>query len=257
MRFAPKSCARVRAARRTTRGFHPSSTDALARWMDTRRAQGFRNGPLFCTHRGGPISDQYVRNVLHALAAKAEINKRVHPHGLRHSYAVSLERGADGHRDLQAPRTLVHQHHIEVPTNLTNGAAVGGPGEADLPKLDACLSALNFGRCGTPVSSGAHVWRCSFCIRSHVLVRTHQPCMAQPGVVIPGSCGAPACCAIRRAESLSPSNRITARRRADPGQPCIQHRLGEAGTFREEPVPRVHRVRPESAAARSTLAGFR
>jgi site-specific recombinase XerC len=41
----------------TTRGFHPSATDALARWMDTRKGMGFRNGLLFCTHQGGPLSD--------------------------------------------------------------------------------------------------------------------------------------------------------------------------------------------------------
>ena len=38
----------------TTRGFHPSATGALAQWTDTRKAMGFRNGPLFCTRQGGP-----------------------------------------------------------------------------------------------------------------------------------------------------------------------------------------------------------
>ena len=36
----------------TTRGFHPSATDALARWIDTRRQRGIRNGTLFCTLAG-------------------------------------------------------------------------------------------------------------------------------------------------------------------------------------------------------------
>ena len=98
-----KHSVRVRlgkGAKTTTRGFHPSATDALARWIDTRKAMGFRNGPLFCTHQGGPVSDQYVRNLLHQLATKAELGKRCHPHGLRHSYAVSLERAG-----LTSPRS--------------------------------------------------------------------------------------------------------------------------------------------------------
>lgn len=65
-----------KGAKTTTRGFHPNATDALARWIDTRKAMGFRNGPLFCTHQGGPISGQYVRNLLHHLAA-AELDAMI------------------------------------------------------------------------------------------------------------------------------------------------------------------------------------
>src|ERR1700761_6787055 len=69
----------------TVRGFHPTATDALARWIDTRKGLGLRNGPLFCTLEGGPLSDRYVRNLLHRLADKAGLDKRVHPHGMRHT----------------------------------------------------------------------------------------------------------------------------------------------------------------------------
>jgi integrase len=55
----------------TVRGFHPSATDAVARWVDTRRTLGLRNGPLFCTLGGGPIYPQYVRALLGRLAAQA------------------------------------------------------------------------------------------------------------------------------------------------------------------------------------------
>ena len=76
----------------TTRGFHPSATDALARWIDVRRQLGL-NGrpPLFCTLDGEPIYAQYVRALLGRLADKAGIEKRVHPHGFRHTFAVELE----------------------------------------------------------------------------------------------------------------------------------------------------------------------
>ncbi len=75
----------------TTRGFHPSATDALARWMDTRKKLGVRGSVLFCTLDGGSMYSQYVRLMLQRLAAKSGIEKRVHPHGLRHTFAVELE----------------------------------------------------------------------------------------------------------------------------------------------------------------------
>jgi len=75
----------------TTRGFHPSATDAVARWMDTRKAMGIRGGPLFCTLNGGPIYAQYVRLMLARNAASAGVDKRVHPHALRHTFAWELE----------------------------------------------------------------------------------------------------------------------------------------------------------------------
>jgi site-specific recombinase XerD len=62
----------------------------ILRWIDKRREFGFRNGPLFCTLKGGPVADVYVRNLLKRLAAKAEVEKRVHPHGLRHTHAAEL-----------------------------------------------------------------------------------------------------------------------------------------------------------------------
>jgi integrase len=48
---------------------------------------------LFCTLDGGPLCDTYVRDMLKRTGAKAGITKRVHPHGLRHSYASALEMG--------------------------------------------------------------------------------------------------------------------------------------------------------------------
>jgi site-specific recombinase XerC len=61
----------------TTRGFHPSAIDALARWTDTRRQTGIRGRTSFCTLVGSPLHPQYVRNLLHRLGAKVGISKRV------------------------------------------------------------------------------------------------------------------------------------------------------------------------------------
>jgi site-specific recombinase XerD len=48
--------------------------------------------PVFCTLSGGEIDQSYVRHLLPRLARRAGIEKRVHAHGLRHAYAVELER---------------------------------------------------------------------------------------------------------------------------------------------------------------------
>jgi len=121
-----------------TRGFHPSATDALARWMDVRRQLGL-NGrqALFCTLRGEPLSEQYVRAFLGRLAAKADITKRIHPHALRHTFAVELETG-------KAPVTIISKllGHSSIAVtsryldHLSNGEAVTFLEGAELPALE-------------------------------------------------------------------------------------------------------------------------
>jgi integrase/recombinase XerD len=76
--------------RARTIGLDPGAMAVVQRWADTRRAAGIRNGTLFCTLAGGKISDKYVRALLGRLAAPAGVDKRVHPHGFRHTHAVEL-----------------------------------------------------------------------------------------------------------------------------------------------------------------------
>src|SRR6185437_15607237 len=47
-------------------------------------------GWLFCTLAGGRMNDRYVRNMLGRMAERAGIDKRVHPHGFRHTFAAEL-----------------------------------------------------------------------------------------------------------------------------------------------------------------------
>jgi site-specific recombinase XerD len=71
-----------------------AGTGALvARWIEARRKSGMGpNRPLICTLDGGQMDSSYVRHLLPRLAKRAGIEKRVHCHGLRHAYAVELER---------------------------------------------------------------------------------------------------------------------------------------------------------------------
>jgi site-specific recombinase XerD len=74
-------------------GIDPGGFDALQRWLDRRKALNLkRNAPLFCTLAGNQLYASYVRHLLVRLAKKAGVEKRVHPHGLRHTLATEMHR---------------------------------------------------------------------------------------------------------------------------------------------------------------------
>ena len=79
--------------RRRVVGIELGALGIIARWLDRRRSLGL-NGRrrLFCTLQGKPLSDRYVRAMMKRKADRAGIEKRVHPHALRHARAAELER---------------------------------------------------------------------------------------------------------------------------------------------------------------------
>jgi len=83
-------------------GLNSAAVAHIDRWLVERERMGIsRRAPLFCTFskRGGrrhvvALSSRQVQLALKRRALRAGIEKRVHPHGLRHSCAVALvERG--------------------------------------------------------------------------------------------------------------------------------------------------------------------
>ena len=83
--------------RARTVGLDPEASAVVERWVTKRREMGFKPSQrLFCTLRGAPIDTSYYRHLFKRLAKKAGLDKRVHPHGLRHSGAVHLLDG--GHK---------------------------------------------------------------------------------------------------------------------------------------------------------------
>ena len=60
-----------------------------------------RNAPIICTRRGSSIRQSYVRRLLPLLAAKAGVQRRVHAHIFRHTFAVELSRSNVPVRDIQ------------------------------------------------------------------------------------------------------------------------------------------------------------
>lgn len=122
---------RGRGPKRRVVALEPEAMAVVERWLDRRAQLGVpRGSKVFCTIRrdpggiGRPLTTSYVREMLHERGAKAEIDKRVHPHGLRHTCAVDLlEAGLDvktiqlvlGHTDLRVTdRYLDHLsgHHV-------------------------------------------------------------------------------------------------------------------------------------------------
>lgn len=85
-------------------GIDTESAALLDRWLDRRRTLGLTgHHPIFATYETGRVGQalqqRYVRTALARLGAKAGIDKRVHPHGLRHSLAFDLaQRGVPTHQ---------------------------------------------------------------------------------------------------------------------------------------------------------------
>jgi integrase/recombinase XerD len=101
---------RGKGGKRRAVGLDAGTTALIQRWLDVRRRRGINGrAPVFSTLAGRSMAQSYVRHLLPRLARRAGIDKRVHAHGLRHAYAVELEReGATVSqiRDLLGPSSL-------------------------------------------------------------------------------------------------------------------------------------------------------
>jgi integrase/recombinase XerD len=74
-----------------TVGIDAGALAVIEKWIETRAKLGIgHTRPLFCTLRGEDLSPAYVRKLFPRLARRAGIDKRVHPHGLRHTHAAQL-----------------------------------------------------------------------------------------------------------------------------------------------------------------------
>lgn len=131
--------------RRRVVGIDPTAGAVLEAWFVRRSSLGVsRSAPVFCTiskgNIGAPVQAPYVREMLKDLAVKAGVEKRVHPHGLRHTHAVELMREGVpvpiiqkqlGHADLATTaRYLDHLLPLEV---IERMQARAWPGEATAP----------------------------------------------------------------------------------------------------------------------------
>lgn len=102
-----------------TAGIDDGALGHVARWADRRRSLGIRGRVFLCCLDGDPLDPRYVRAMLRRCAERAGIDKRVHPHGLRHTHAAELEQSGFtvseiqhqlGHTSLNT--TAVYLNHV-------------------------------------------------------------------------------------------------------------------------------------------------
>jgi len=74
-----------------TVGIDPGANPHIEAWLERREALNLpSDAPLFCTLKGTPMAASSVSALFHKLAHRAGIEKRVHPHGFRHTHAYEL-----------------------------------------------------------------------------------------------------------------------------------------------------------------------
>ncbi len=86
-----------------TVGLDPEALALVDQWATHRSAVVGLGGrrPLFCTLRGVTLQASYVRSMLKRLAARSGLERRVHPHALRHTMAAELLREGASVRHIQ------------------------------------------------------------------------------------------------------------------------------------------------------------
>lgn len=92
---------------------HAEAAFALSAYIDDDRL----DGPIFRNRYGRRLSNRYLRMLVKNLGERAHIKKDLHPHALRHTFAVTLlESGADletikellGHSDIKTTSIYLH-----------------------------------------------------------------------------------------------------------------------------------------------------
>jgi len=80
-----------KGSRARTVGIDAIGIEAIGDWMDEHQSLGYSYGDrLFVTSSGRAVTQGYLRRKLPELGRAADIHKRVHAHGLRHTHAAEL-----------------------------------------------------------------------------------------------------------------------------------------------------------------------
>lgn len=101
----------------------------LKQWNARKKKETAGSEFFFCTVKGGPVSTNYIEKMIKRMAKRAGIEKRVHPHMLRHTCATELvEEGVElhviqdilGHADLSTTEIYLHVRPEQVESALRN-----------------------------------------------------------------------------------------------------------------------------------------
>lgn len=98
--------------------FYEECHDILIKYIDEVRIKYQKDDDhLFLNKNGKALSNRYIQKIIDSIAIKANINKNVHPHMIRHSFATHLlDNGADlrvvqellGHENLSTTQIYTH-----------------------------------------------------------------------------------------------------------------------------------------------------
>lgn len=126
----------------------PDAWAAVELWLERRRRleQGPipKGSPVFCTLRGGYLGHGYIRQLLEKLRRRVGLEKRIHAHGFRHTFASELVE--EGQPLPLVSRALGHSH---LETTARYLGRIGAE-----PQVLAVLSSRN-GAVPHPSSSAA------------------------------------------------------------------------------------------------------
>ncbi len=135
----------------------PDAKAALDAWASARESAGIRGGAWFCTistgRRGGwdgekdlepgrPLNPRYVHDLVVRLAAKAGIERRIHPHVLRHTCGyllyqdtgdIELVRRILGHASLSSTTRYMHVGDTALATAVGAIAKESDEGTVEVP----------------------------------------------------------------------------------------------------------------------------
>lgn len=97
--------------------FHHDIQDLLQIYLSKRKNKNIDSEYLFLNNRQKPLTSRGIQYILNKVALASKLNKKVHPHMLRHSFATHLlDNGADikvvqellGHSSLSTTQIYTH-----------------------------------------------------------------------------------------------------------------------------------------------------
>lgn len=111
--------------------FDDRTGELLRRWVEVRRRYAAGKRQLFTTLKAGPVSRHYVWEMVRRYGHRAGLERDIHPHLLRHTYATELLAEGFNIREVQKLlrhadiRTTVVYTHI---SDAELGAKIRGRG---------------------------------------------------------------------------------------------------------------------------------